>query len=92
MGYAKGMRKLFALSLLLAVGCTPKTDSSSSTPTASGGVAPMGSGAAGGMTPVAGSESVEGSGSGVNQSAMGAAKRAAAKAGSAPSVGGEGGE
>ena len=89
------MRKLLPLAaFLLIAGCAPKSDStqSAATPAANattggGGVAPMTSGAAGGLTPVSGGESVEGSGSGVNSSAIDAAHRAAGKVGGAPSVG-----
>lgn len=49
-----------------------------------GGVAPIGSGAAGGLTPVTGAENVGGSGmGGVGSAAKGMAQRAAGAAGSA---------
>ncbi len=88
------MRKFlpFAAFLLIA-GCAPKdasTDSAATTAqstTGGNGVAPMASGAAGGATPMSGTDSVEGSGSGVGSSAIDAAHRAAAKVGGAPSVG-----
>ena len=78
---------LLALLLLLLVGCKPKDEATEGS-SASGGVAPTTSGAAGGMTPVTGSEGVEGAGSGVNSSALDAAHRAAAKVRGAPSAGG----
>lgn len=95
------MRTILPLAaLLLVAGCAPKNDSTdagappTATPgaTAQGGgsgntVAPMGSGAAGGMTPMSGTDSVEGAGSGVGSSAIDAAHRAAAKVGGAPSAG-----
>ena len=78
------MRTILALAALLTIaGCAKKDESAdATTPTAtaqSGGVAPMTGGAAGGMTPVSGSESVEGAGSGVGSSAIDAAHRAASK-------------
>lgn len=88
---------LFLLILALAfVGCKseepgatngPVTSSSepvTQEPTPSGtapSVAPMATGAAGGATPMANTESVEGSGSGVNQAAKDQARRAAGMAG-----------
>ena len=78
--------------LILLAGCAPKpaateTPLGSTAPASGGGVAPMASGAAGGMTPMSGTDSVEGSGSGVGSSAIDAAHRAASKVGGAPSAG-----
>ncbi|MGE0002743.1 MAG: hypothetical protein AB7F50_09190 [Fimbriimonadaceae bacterium] len=55
---------------------------SSADPGSGGGIAPMTSGAAGGVTPVTGAESVQGGGSGVNQAAKDKARDVAAGAGS----------
>ena len=83
MGYARRMKTIsFLAAALLAFGCAPKADETAApeTPTASneGGVAPMASGAAGGMTPVSGAESVDGAGGGgVGSAAKEMARRAA---------------
>ncbi|CAN1496159.1 hypothetical protein MCEMSE15_00346 [Fimbriimonadaceae bacterium] len=45
-----------------------------------GGVAPIGSGAMGGMTPMTGTENIQGGGSGVGQAAKDQARRAAGAA------------
>ena len=94
MRYAKGMKTLPLLALgLLAFGCAPKTEDATSntpapTPTAAneGGVAPMASGAAGGMTPVSGAESVDGAGGGGVGSAAKEMARRAAGTPTAPAV------
>lgn len=97
--------------LALLAGCAPKSEDASpssapannaatTSPTAQttpggGGVAPMTSGAAGGMTPMAGTDSVEGSGmGGLGSAAKDMARGAAAKASASPSMtgGSEGGE
>lgn len=82
------------LSLFL-VGCSSNGDSNNTAtssaplaandpapPTTTGGVAPMTSGAAGGMTPMTGTESVGGGGDGVGQAAKKMAKDKAANMGS----------
>ncbi|AIE87854.1 hypothetical protein [Fimbriimonas ginsengisoli] len=90
------MRKLLSLVAVLAVFGCHKGDPTPSEATTSpatvtkapaaggggGGVAPIGSGVAGGMTPMAGTDSVEGSGmGGIGQAAKDRAKRAAAGGG-----------
>lgn len=52
-----------------------------STAQGGGGVAPIGSGAAGGMTPMTGTENIQGGGSGVGQAAKDQARRASGMAG-----------
>ena len=92
---------LAALLLLVAFGCQPTEPAEAAkaepaaTPTApaptaaapggGGGIAPIGSGAAGGMTPVTGAESVRGAGmGGIGQAAKDQARRAAGAAQNAP--------
>jgi len=96
------MRRLLFLALLaIAFGCKkpeeatpPATAPNPSAVTAhqapagnGGGIAPIGSGAVGGITPVTGSESVEGAGmGGIGQAAKSQAMKAAASS-SAPNLG-----
>ena len=96
--YAGGMKKWLPLLVgVLAVGCAPKPDpvdpvsgppakpsAGAGTQAAGGGggIAPIGSGAATGMTPVTGAENVGGGGmGGVSQAAKNQARNAAANAG-----------
>ena len=83
---------IFAASALL-FGCAPKEEPATATAppaNAGSGVTPVAGGAAGGMSPVGGSESVDGAGmGGLGNAAKDQARRAAA--GGSPSVGaGEG--
>jgi hypothetical protein len=84
-----------AIAGLVLIGCAPSGDAANNAPTtpdgpphttseAAGGsgVAPMASGAAGGMTPMSGTDSVQGSGGGsVGAAAKGMAKEKAGLAG-----------
>jgi hypothetical protein len=84
------MRKLLPFTLLFMVGCSPKEDAppppDPTKPTTmnspSGGIAPIGSGAAAGLTPVSGTENLGGgTGGGIASAAKGQAMSAAAAAG-----------
>lgn len=94
------MRTLVALlALVVLVGCTPKTTEEEPVVATdppqpqSGGVAPMAGGAAGGMSPVSGGESVDGAGmGGIGNAAKDQARRAAAGAGGSSMGATEGGE
>ncbi len=77
-------RAVILLIALPIVGCSHPEGTETAPPAppvhaGSGGIAPLGSGAATGMTPMGGTESVDGAGmGGVGQSAKDAARRAAA--------------
>ncbi|GEM_PF-7039277 len=84
----------FPIVILVLVGCGTKDESASvdaastDAPASGGGVAPTGIGAAGGMTPVAGGESMGGVGSAATERA----RSIAGKSSAGPADGGEGGE
>jgi|GEM_PF-5934894 len=94
------IRLAYLLPLVLLAGCHPAAPSAGNdnvskeavnAPSTGGGagIAPMASGAATGMSPVSGSESVEGAGmGGLGDSAKSAARKAAAGAGAPAGAGG----
>lgn len=88
------MKALILVALFASIlfgGCAPKAEETAATPETTatapapesgGGVAPMGSGAAGGVTPMGGTENLGGgSGGGVGNAAKDQARRAAAGGG-----------
>jgi hypothetical protein len=83
--------KLALLTLVIVItGCTPKPDESAAAkPTVNptqtqAGIAPIGSGAAGGITPVTGSETLEGGMGGIGQAMKDKARGTASTESNAP--------